>query len=134
MFVDNACDMVTIDSVVTPIKPFKMDPEVKANWLKALRSGEYEQGRSLLYNAVDGKYCCLGVLAKINNMMMTTPGDGLVDDRQLSVGYKPFDEMLGDQRMTEELWHRNDGYWKNAHESIKIHTFLEIADFIETNL
>jgi hypothetical protein len=37
-----------------------MNPEVKAQWVEALRSGEYEQARGRLRNG-DG-YCCLGVL------------------------------------------------------------------------
>lgn len=40
-----------------------MNPEIKAQWLSALRSGEYEQGRGQLKN--DGKYCCLGVLCDL---------------------------------------------------------------------
>jgi hypothetical protein len=38
-----------------------MNPELKKKWVKALRSGEYKQGRGYLANK--GKYCCLGVLA-----------------------------------------------------------------------
>lgn len=34
-------------------------------WVEALRSGEYKQGRGVLCK--DNKYCCLGVLCKINN-------------------------------------------------------------------
>jgi hypothetical protein len=41
----------------------KMNPEVKAKWLEALRSGEYEQGTG--YLCKDGKYCCLGVLTDL---------------------------------------------------------------------
>ena len=36
-----------------------MNPERKAEWLTALRSGEYEQGTGYLNR--DGKFCCLGV-------------------------------------------------------------------------
>jgi len=36
-------------------------PEVKQKWLKALRSGRYEQANGALEE--DGKNCCLGVLA-----------------------------------------------------------------------
>lgn len=43
-----------------------MDPDVKKAWLKALRSGEYKQGKGTLCR-VDSKgtysFCCLGVLA-----------------------------------------------------------------------
>jgi hypothetical protein len=40
-----------------------MNPEVKAKWLKALRSGEYKQGRQRLRK--DNRFCCLGVLCDI---------------------------------------------------------------------
>lgn len=36
-----------------------MDPKLKREWVKALRSGEYEQGTSALCRK--GKFCCLGV-------------------------------------------------------------------------
>lgn len=39
----------------------KMNPEIKAEWVADLRSGEYKQGRGHLRNA-DGTFCCLGVL------------------------------------------------------------------------
>lgn len=45
-----------------------MDASIKAQWLKALRSGEYKQGQyALRYTAESGemKYCCLGVLTDI---------------------------------------------------------------------
>lgn len=41
----------------------KMNPEVKAQWLTALRSGEYAQGSGSLNE--DGKFCCLGVLCDL---------------------------------------------------------------------
>lgn len=47
----------------------KMDPEIKAKWLDALRSGDYTQGRSFL--AVKNEdtdqfdFCCLGVLCDL---------------------------------------------------------------------
>ena len=40
-----------------------MNPEIKALWITALRSGEYKQGRSSLN--VDDKFCCLGVLCDL---------------------------------------------------------------------
>lgn len=47
----------------------KMDPEVKALWLTALRSGEYRQTtENLKIDRGDGKgvgYCCLGVLCEL---------------------------------------------------------------------
>lgn len=38
-----------------------MDQQVKAEWVAALRSGEYKQARERLC-AIDGSMCCLGVL------------------------------------------------------------------------
>jgi hypothetical protein len=40
-----------------------MNPEIRAQWCAALRSGEYEQGKEALY---DGEgFCCLGVLCDL---------------------------------------------------------------------
>lgn len=40
-----------------------MNPEIKAQWLTALRSGDYRQGQGSLKR--DGKFCCLGVLCDL---------------------------------------------------------------------
>ena len=44
-----------------------MDPEIKAQWIAALRSSNYRQGRTALKRVVDGvpQYCCLGVLSDL---------------------------------------------------------------------
>jgi hypothetical protein len=42
----------------------KLKPEVKEQWLTALRSGEYTQAQEYLRTADDG-YCCLGVLCDL---------------------------------------------------------------------
>jgi hypothetical protein len=45
-----------------------MKPEIKALWLDALRSGEYEQGRNKLHTWDDEgveRFCCLGVLCDL---------------------------------------------------------------------
>ena len=39
----------------------KLDPDFKARWVAALRSGEYTQGHSRLYDSTDHTLCCLGV-------------------------------------------------------------------------
>lgn len=39
--------------------------EMKNFWLENLRSGKFKQGRGCLHR--DGKFCCLGVWAYINN-------------------------------------------------------------------
>jgi hypothetical protein len=45
-----------------------VNAEIKARWLKALRSGEYKQAKNAL-RAVDGSgYCCLGVLCELHRL------------------------------------------------------------------
>jgi hypothetical protein len=39
-------------------------PEVKAEWLKELRSGNYAQGSGYL-RLSNGEFCCLGILCEI---------------------------------------------------------------------
>lgn len=39
---------------------------VRKEWVEALRSGKYEQGKGQLVK--DGKYCCLGVLCEVIGM------------------------------------------------------------------
>lgn len=46
-----------------------MDPEIKAKWLTALRSGKYQQGQNFLQR--DDKFCCLGVLCEVMGLEAT---------------------------------------------------------------
>lgn len=41
-----------------------MKADLKAKWIKALRSGRYKQGKAELHPTED-TYCCLGVLCKV---------------------------------------------------------------------
>jgi len=41
-----------------------MNKEIKARWIKALRSGDYKQGRDRLKR--NDTYCCLGVLCDLS--------------------------------------------------------------------
>jgi hypothetical protein len=46
-----------------------MDEKVKAEWIKALRSGEFQQGAGKLVGVTDHgalSFCCLGVLCEIS--------------------------------------------------------------------
>ena len=45
---------------------FTLSRKAKRDWLKALRSGKYEQGKGRLFG--DGNYCCLGVLCSVNGI------------------------------------------------------------------
>lgn len=86
-----------------------MDAKLKAKWVKALRSGKYEQGSFGLKR--DSRYCCLGVLVEV--CKGNTPVDvnswlsgndlrkfGLTDRQQVLLGSMndtgvPFDMIAG---------------------------------------
>jgi hypothetical protein len=42
-----------------------MKADIKAKWLKALRSGKYKQGKERLQTTA-GRFCCLGVLCDLH--------------------------------------------------------------------
>jgi hypothetical protein len=44
-----------------------MNPEVKAKWVAALRSGEYSQGARALRSEDRKSFCCLGVLCDLHS-------------------------------------------------------------------
>ena len=109
-----------------------MKEDIKEKWIKALRSGDYEQGRNFLRTAADG-YCCLGVLcdqlngqweldnAKNCYAFFSSHGD---DPEELYLPYN-LQEAIGvpiDDEMS--LAGMND-------DSVP---FNEIADWIEENL
>jgi hypothetical protein len=43
-----------------------MNKTVKKAWVRALRSDEYEQGRSGLHDPAANTFCCLGVLCDLH--------------------------------------------------------------------
>lgn len=47
------------------MKTEPMNPDVKAKWLEALRSGEYQQQTDGFLRTRSDGYCCLGVLSQI---------------------------------------------------------------------
>lgn len=48
-----------------------MNPDIKADWVAALRSGEYKQGQGTLRRG--DKFCCLGVLYEACGLVMWHP-------------------------------------------------------------
>lgn len=62
--------LVKADPPAQPVEPDpdRMNPEVKAEWIQRLTSGEYKQGEAALkYRPPHEKsaYCCLGVLCEM---------------------------------------------------------------------
>lgn len=95
-----------------------LDPQWKETWVKALRSGEYQQQQKSLcdsYMLADArKFCCLGVAAKVLKFTFCR------DDHS----YRVVDELGLDDGDGETLMEMNDSGKK----------FPEIADWIEANL
>lgn len=71
-----------------------MKREIKAEWLKALRSGEYEQIAGILKgrDAKTGKvgYCCLGVLCDV------VDPEGFEDEREGVFRHRSYDGLPGE--------------------------------------
>lgn len=103
----------------------KMDPELKAKWVKALRSGEYRQGRGTLRDT-EGRYCCLGVFCVVAGIELDPRGKFPAAHPH---SYQPIGDMIGGD--LAQLYNRNDG---EAEFSGRPLSFPEIADYIEESL
>ena len=104
-----------------------MDAKIKADWLAALRSGDYEQGRGQLCDA-EGRMCCLGVLYDVahdgdweerGNLWFTDDGNY----------WRWGTAVAGGDKTTRLLADMNDGVCGEQRQ-----TFAEIADWIEREL
>jgi hypothetical protein len=112
-----------------------MNPEIKAKWVSALRSGEYTQLDGHLAMAGSNKMCCLGVLVDVAGKWDENFYDGYrmcdgncslpPDELCASVGLPP-PARDGSYRATivNRLADMND----------QGKTFEEIADYIEKML
>lgn len=116
-----------------------MNQEIKTEWLKNLRSGEYIQGKDRLISSPEGSthgdlnYCCMGVLGKTCSLKIKCGGNKFEDD-EINKDPKSTDPILYPILFVktglscasmDTLAEMNDTHGK---------TFLEIADWIETNL
>lgn len=128
-----------------------MKPKIKEQWVAALRSGEYKQGKSAL-RALDKKgelkYCCLGVLCDILGRKWYKADE--LDQPQVGVIYAVKngteknsvdlpETILKKTGITvdqmNDLVIMNDGgfdYTKS--KNVKAKKFTKIADWIEKNL
>jgi hypothetical protein len=123
----------------------KMNPEIKAKWVAALRSGEYAQTAGTLNRQTangdsPAGYCCLGVLCDVGvSDGVIEKQDGPPEYRHASyrliggetywVDTMPSSGISGwaglDHSAESDLAEMNDGGGKS---------FSEIADFIEEKL
>lgn len=107
----------------------KMNPKIKHDWLKALRSGKYKQGRHALrnYNEEGSDYCCLGVLCDVLDPSGWIPEKNThkFAKKNERVFYKKAIEIGLTSPTQNFLMERNDnGYWN----------FNKIANWIEKNI
>lgn len=122
-----------------------MNADVKAAWVKALRSGEYKQGKDVLRNPKDDTYCCLGVLCEL------AVADGVVtredkesfsvyaasdDDYSMAIPPEAVRIWAGMEYHNPRLGVDKDGdpvmaSWQNDHMNAD---FNRIADLIEEHL
>jgi hypothetical protein len=100
-----------------------MDAELKARWVAALRSGEYEQGRRQL--RAGDTYCCLGVLCVVASIPLNGIGTSCVSPSGADLDYRPLRDLLGDRGGAGELMAMND---------LDRRSFAQIAAYIEANL
>lgn len=77
--------------------PLEMNPEIRAQWCAALRSGEYQQARDTLRTSSGDAYCCLGVLTdlyvKAGNKERVITGD----DEDAYTDYVWDDDLLSER-------------------------------------
>lgn len=90
-----------------------MDAELKAKWVKALRSGEYEQCQYRLHD--HGAFCCIGVGYVVKHGEKPSFDITAIAARDLGI----------DDEQMRKLVHLNDR---------EMRPFTEIADHIEANL
>ena len=135
-----------------------MNPEIKAQWVTALRSGDYQQGGNVLHRRTNGehRYCCLGVLCDIAlkagvNLRHDPTGDCQCTTCQQDGvrAYDGYDDFLPPKvatwagldsvnpRTTESIPDPGSGVGANIDNATLSYlndngkTFAEIADIIE---
>lgn len=105
-----------------------MNKKIKKEWLKALRSGEYKQGKYSLHK--NGRFCCLGVLydACLGDEWIYDVGAwGYEGDSEIETG--GFDPA-----MCSRAGFSIDEAIALAVMNDNGKSFSEIADYIEKNL
>lgn len=102
----------------------KLPKPIKEKWTAALRSKDFEQTRAGFLEQ-DGKYCCLGVLCKTQNIDHTGSGLYTILDDANPYVYDVLRGRIDNREIESKLVEMNDNDGKS---------FAEIADWIEDNL
>ena len=116
-----------------------MNPEVKAKWVTALRSGKYEQGRDHL-KAGDA-FCCLGVLCDLYAQEHGVEFDSnLYHEGSEELPASNVVDWAGLAFNDPKLHIDGDKTWVSVHNDggdngrVRPKTFPQIADAIEEQL
>ena|SRR5688572_11090021 len=105
-----------------------MNPEIKRQWLAALRSGKYEQITHRL--AADGGFCCLGVLCEI---LPDNSKEKIGESRELYAYFSHSSTLPPEIQNRAEIPDGVSGTLSTMNDDQR-KTFPEIADWIEANL
>lgn len=114
-----------------------MTPELKAQWLDALRSGRFKQGAGALN--FGGRHCCLGVLCEVAGLKALPRSDGM------GKGYDAREYIAPGSSTIMRLWISDPKFadqigLPDAIASLAMRlnddgkSFNEIADHLETAL
>lgn len=107
----------------------KLDPEFKAKWVAALRSGKYKQGQNylMLDHSTGPLYCCLGVAGNLCGVKLKGRAF-LISEGFTTEELEQIPSLLTGSVNTN----------KNIYPLIRMNddgkSFSEIADYIEANL
>ena len=114
-----------------------LDPEFKAKWVAALRSGEFTQASDALELSKDGKVignCCLGVGCRV--LGLTPDGHEQPDFMRADATVHSFDGTWStlSERLLRQFGIDEDAAQYLANLNDGGTSFSEIADYIEANL
>jgi hypothetical protein len=115
-----------------------MKPEIKAQWIQALRSGEYKQWTGVLRSPMG--YCCLGVLCDLHKRATSQIWDyNERSDGYAYLGYKfnlP-EEVIEWAGLDEEdpvVYSEDTGESLAHYNDEKGYSFEQISNLIENHL
>lgn len=113
---------------------YKLPKRFKEKWLKALRSGEYKQGETFLFNNLENSYCCLGIAGSICGLKNKSLSCGSLYTEE--GGFSKYQIKKIEKVLPEILIGDFDNYivarLANMNDSGR--SFKQIANWIEKNL
>lgn len=86
--------------------------EIKENWLTALKSGDYVQGKYKFEQVDEGitQHCCLGVLCVVLRLPAT--------DEDRGGNWTPIEEIIPNNELLENLYMTNDNKYDGKYTAV----------------